>query len=116
MLSLTFLFQSFWVQVCVCCVHIRLVEIHRALAFLTVITIPYAIQYGASTVCYKYGVQPYSTILTAIWPFGSNFGPNLFISFLQQLLRIKHKYITRNQVLRPSLSFHASHCWALPPS
>ena len=47
-------------------------------------------------------------MLTVIWPFGSNFDP---IVFLQQLVM---KLLTRNQVLRPTLSFHASHCWALP--
>jgi hypothetical protein len=29
---------------------------------------------------------------------------------------MKHWLLTRDQVLRPTLSFHASHCWALPPS
>jgi len=70
----------------------------------------------------KYGsnrtrtVPLYSTNLTVIWPFGSNFGPKPFFSFCNNCLWIKHKVLTSNQALRPTLSFHASHCWALPPS
>jgi len=101
----------------------RLVEIRRTSAFLTVITLPYRnTPYNTVQVrsFWKDGVQPYSTVppystmLTVILPFGSNFDPKHSLSFCNILLWIKHRLLTRNQVLRPTLSFHASHCWALP--
>ena len=78
------------------------------------------VQDGASTVWLKSTVSdrtrtvpPYSTILTVIWPFGSNLAQNNCFLFATI---IHDKWSTRNQALRSTLSFHASHCWALPSS
>ena len=69
---------------------IRLVEIRRTSAFLTVFTVPYRnTPYNTVQVrsVWKDGVRPYSTVppyrtmLTVIWPFGSNFDPKHSLSF-----------------------------------
>jgi len=107
------------------CKRTRPVHLRRNARFWTVITVPAAITpYSTvkSTVGQNYGVRPYSTvppystILTVIWPFGSNNGLKYFFSFCDNCLWVKHKLLARNQVMRPTLSFRASHCWAHPPS
>jgi hypothetical protein len=96
-------------------VHLRLkVGFWTVITAMTVITPYRTVQI---TVGQNYGVRPdktvpsYRTILIVIWLFSSNFGPKQLFSFCNSSLLIK-----RNQVLRPTLSFHASHCWAYPPS
>jgi len=74
------------------------------------------------TVDQNYGVTPYKAVPTVKYGFDRNlavwlqFQPKTNVFFLQQLIMNKTQLITRNQVLRPTLSFHASHCWALSPS
>ena len=103
----------------------RPVHLRRNVEIWTVIMVPTVITPYSTvqiTVSQYYRVRPYktvpphSTILTVIWPFGSNFDPKSFISFCNNCLWWNTLYQPEIKYCVRLLNFHASYCWALPPS
>jgi hypothetical protein len=99
-------------------------HLRRKVGIWTVITVPTVITLYSTvqiTVSQNYGVRTYKTVppygmtLTVIWLFCSNFDPEHFI-ILQRLSMHKTNYQAGIKYRVRLLSFHASHCWALPLS